>query len=138
MRSRLPHKAQPVPPIYQPEIAAEAIVFASKHRRREIYVGLPTIVAILGNRVLPGLGDWYLGKTGDQGEQTAESENPSRPDNLYKPLPGDAGAHGRFDDRAARFSPQLWTNLHRGWVLGAGLFAVAAAVGTILLGREKR
>ena len=138
VRSRLPHKAQPVPPIYQPEIAAEAIVFASKHRRREIYVGLPTVVAILGNRVLPGLGDWYLGKTGYQGQQTAEPENPGRPDNLYKPLPGDAGAHGRFDDRAARFSPQLWTNLHRDWVLGAGLFAVAAAVGTMLLGREKR
>ena len=138
VKSRLPHKAQPVPPIYQPEVAAEAVVFASKHRRREIYVGLPTVIAILGNRVLPGLGDWYLGKTGYQGQQTTEPEEPNRPDNLYKPLPGDAGAHGRFDSRAAGFSPQLWTNLHRDWMLGAGLLAAVATAGTILFGREKR
>ena len=138
VKSRLPGKAQPVPPIFQPEVAAEAIVFASKHRRREIYVGLPTVIAILGNKVLPGLGDWYLGKTGYQGQQTAEPEDPHRPDNLYAPVPGDAGAHGRFDDRASRFSPQLWTNLHRDWVLRAGLLAAAATVGTILLGRDKR
>ena len=138
VKSRLPHKAQPVPPIYQPEVAAEAIVFASKHRRREIYVGLPTVVAILGNKVLPGLGDWYLGQTGYKGQQTLEPEDPQRPDNLYKPLPGDAGAHGRFDDQASRFSAQLWTNLHRDWLLGAGLLAAAATVGTVLFGRDKR
>lgn len=138
VKSRLPGKAQPVPPIFQPEVAAEAIVFASKNRRREIYVGLPTVIAILGNKVLPGLGDWYLGKTGYQGQQTAEPEDPQRPDNLYAPVPGDAGAHGRFDDRASRFSPQLWTNLHRDWVLGAGLLAAAATVGTLLLGRDRR
>ena len=138
VKSRLPHKAQPVPPIFQPEVAAEAIVFASKHRRREIYVGLPTVIAIVGNKVLPGLGDWYLGKTGYQGQQTAEPEDPYRPNNLCDPLPGDAGAHGRFDDRASRFSPQLWTNLHRDWLLGAGLLAAVAAVGTILFGRDKR
>ena len=136
-KSKMPHRSQPVPPIYQPEIAAEAIVFASKHRRREIYVGLPTVIAIIGNKFLPGLGDWYLGQTGVKGQQTGEKADPAAPNNLYEPVGGDPGAHGRFDARASSFSPQLWTNLHRDWVLGAGLFAAAAAVGTVLLGRKR-
>ncbi len=130
-KSRLPNKAQPVPPIYQPEVAAEAIVFASKHRRREIYVGMSTVIAIWGNKVLPGLGDWYLGRTGYQGQQTGEKEDPNRPNNLYEPVGGDPGAHGRFDDRAHSGSPQLWTDLHRRWVAGGlatALLAVAAAM----------
>ena len=137
-RSKMPNRSQPVPPIYQPEVAAEAIVFASRNRRREIYVGLPTVIAILGNKLLPGVGDWYLGKTGVKGQQTGEKADRDKPDNLYQPGGGDPGAHGRFDGRALRFSPQLWTNLHRDWVLGAGLLAAAATVGTVLLGRGKR
>ena len=126
-KSKLPNQAQPVPPIYQPEIAAEAIVFASKNRRREIYVGSSTVIAIIGNKLLPGLGDWYLGKTGVKSQQTSKKVDPARPDNLYEPVAGDPGAHGSFDDRASSRSPQLWTNLHRDWI-AAGFLTVAAVL----------
>jgi NAD(P)-dependent dehydrogenase (short-subunit alcohol dehydrogenase family) len=127
-KSRMPHKAQPVPPIYQPEVAAEAIVFASKNSRREIYVGLPTVIAIIGNKMFPRLGDWYLGKTGVKGQQTRELADHSKPNNLYEPVGGDPGAHGRFDDRAHPFSPQLWTDMHRDWIVGGFLIGVATLV----------
>jgi short-subunit dehydrogenase len=126
-RSKMPHKSQPVPPIYQPEVAARAIVFASKNTRREIYVGLPTVIAIIGNKLFPRLGDLYLGKTGVKGQQTDEKADPDAPDNLYEPVGGDPGAHGRFDKRAHTFSPQLWTDMHRNWLV-AGLLAFAATV----------
>ena len=135
-RSKLPNKAQPVPPIYQPEIAAEAIVFASKNRRREIYVGLPTVIAIVGNKLFPRLGDWYLGKTGVRGQQTSEKADHDKPDNLYEPVGGDPGAHGRFDDRARAFSPQLWTDLHRNWIVGGLLVGLLAAGGLFLRRRR--
>jgi short-subunit dehydrogenase len=135
-RSKLPNKAQPVPPIYQPEIAAQAIVFASKNKRREIYVGLPTVIAIVGNKLFPRLGDWYLGKTGIKGQQTQEKADHNKPDNLYEPVGGDPGAHGRFDDRARTFSPQLWTSLHRDWIVGGILVGLVAAIGGILWSRK--
>jgi short-subunit dehydrogenase len=136
-RSKLPNKAQPVPPIYQPEVAARAIVFASKNRRREIYVGLPTVIAIVGNKLFPRLGDWYLGKTGVKGQQTGEKADHHQPDNLYEPVGGDPGAHGRFDDRAHPFSPQLWTDMHRDWIIGGIFLSLAAAVGAFLFSRRK-
>ncbi len=128
-KSKLPNKAQPVPPIYQPEVAARAIVFASKNKRREIYVGLPTVIAIVGNKLFPRLGDLYLGKNGVKSQQTNERADPNRPDNLYQPVGGDPGAHGRFDERAHPFSPQLWTDMHRGWIAGGLLAAGIALVG---------
>jgi NAD(P)-dependent dehydrogenase (short-subunit alcohol dehydrogenase family) len=131
-KNKLPHKSQPVPPIYQPEVAAEAIVFASKNKRREIYVGLPTVIAIVGNKMFPRLGDYYLGKTGVKGQQTPEKADPNKPDNLYEPVGGDPGAHGRFDDRAHPFSPQLWTSLHRDWIIGGLLAAIVATAGAFL------
>jgi short-subunit dehydrogenase len=131
-KSRMPNRAQPVPPIYQPEVAAEAIVFASKNRRAEIYVGLPTVIAIIGNKLFPRLGDWYLGRTGVAGQQTSEKADPSAPNNLYEPVTGDFGAHGRFDSRAHRFSPQLWTNLHRDWLVGGLLAAGLGVLGSAL------
>jgi hypothetical protein len=137
-KSKLPNKAQPVPPIYQPEIAAQAIVFASKNTRREIYVGLPTVIAIIGNKLFPRLGDWYLGKTGVKGQQTQEKADPSKPDNLYEPVGGDPGAHGRFDDRAHSFSPQLWTDMHRDWIVGGVLIGILATVGGLLLANRRR
>ena len=137
-KSRMPRKAQPVPPIYQPEIAAQAIVYASKNKRREIYVGLPTVIAIMGNKLLPRLGDWYLGKTGVKGQQTNERADPGKPNNLYEPVGGDPGAHGRFDDRAHAFSPQLWTDMHREWIVGGLLVGALAAVGGFLLSRRSR
>jgi len=98
--SKLPNRAQPVPPIFQPEVAADAIVWAAYHDRREVNVGLRTTEVIVGNAFLPGFGDWYLAKNGYEAQQTDEPETPGRPHNLWEPLPGDHGAHGRFDDRA--------------------------------------
>jgi NAD(P)-dependent dehydrogenase (short-subunit alcohol dehydrogenase family) len=129
VKSRLPHKAQPVPPIFQPEVAADAIHWAAHHERREIFVGLPTVVAILGNKVAPWLADWYLARAGFASQQTAEPADPRRPDNLWEPVPGDHGAHGRFDARATDHSVELWASQHRGWVAMAatGVVALAAA-----------
>lgn len=134
VRSRLPRKAQPVPPIFQPEIAAEAIVFAATHDRREIYVGFPTVKAIVGNKIAPGYADKYLASTGYESQQTDEPADPEQPDNLMAPLPGDPGAHGTFGHRARNFSPQFWATKHRGSLLATGA-AVAAAV---LLGLAAR
>ena len=119
VKSRLPNKAQPVPPIYQPEVAAEAIVFAATHRRREVYVGAPTVEAIVGNKVAPGLLDRFLGRNGYKSQQTDEPEDPNRPNNLFNPVPGDFGAHGTFDNQARKFSLQLWLDTHRELLTGA-------------------
>lgn len=112
-KSRLPNHPQPVPPIYQPEVAAEAIHFAAHARRREMSVGLPTVIALYGNKVAPGLGDWYLGSQGYESQQTDEPIDPNRPINLWEPVAGDHGAHGIFDARAHAFSPQAWANMNR-------------------------
>jgi NAD(P)-dependent dehydrogenase (short-subunit alcohol dehydrogenase family) len=132
VKSRLPRKAQPVAPIYQPEIAAEAIVYASHHPRREIYVGLPTIKAIIGNKLFPGLLDHYLARTGYDAQQYNGPEDRDRPHNLWQPLPGDHGAHGEFDSRAQRFSPQLWTTTHRGFLTAAGCLVTVSAIAELL------
>ena len=99
-RNKTGKRPQPVPPIFQPELAAEAIVFAAHARRREIYVGWPSARAILANKIVPGLLDRYLAGAGYSGQLTDEPAPPDAPDNLYKPVPGDRGAHGRFDERA--------------------------------------
>jgi NAD(P)-dependent dehydrogenase (short-subunit alcohol dehydrogenase family) len=125
-KSRLPRKAQPVPPIYQPEVAAEAIYFAAHHPRREFYVGLPSVKAIVANKIAPGLLDHFLARTGYDSQQYDGAEDPNRPDNLWQPLPGDHGAHGAFDARASNWSPQLWTSEHRAWI-AVGVMAVATA-----------
>ena len=125
VKSRLPNKAQPVPPIYQPEVGAEAIHWAAHHDRREVWVGMPTVQAILGNRVAGGFLDRYLGRTGFASQQTDEPEDPDRPDNLWSPVPGDHGAHGSFGDRAREISPQMWAATHRGisWSVAAAMLA---------------
>ncbi len=125
VKSRLPKKAQPVPPIFQPEVAAEAIVYASHNDRREIYVGMPSVEAIIGNKLFPGLLDHYLAHTGYKGQQTDEPRDPNQRDNLYEPVPGDHGAHGPFNDRARNFSPQLWTDLHRDSLVAVALVGAA-------------
>ncbi len=130
-KTKLPRHPQPVPPIFQPEVAAEAIVWAAHHRRREVFVGGPTVQAIEGNKVAPGMLDTYLAKTCYDGQQTDEPVSPNRPNNLFEPVPGDHGAHGIFDDRAHTNSMQLWQTTHRtSWIptalgiaaLGCGLF----------------
>ena len=121
--NKLPNRGQPVPPIFQPEVAAEAIVWAAYNERRELNVGWPTTMAIIGNNFVPAFADHYLAKNGYESQQTDEPETPGRPHNLWEPLPGDRGAHGRFDSRAQSSSLQLQMNLHREplFVAGAGL-----------------
>lgn len=134
VKSRLPRKPQPVPPIYEPEVAAEAIHWAAHHRRRELWVGGPTVEAILGNRLAPGLLDRYLGATGYDSQQTDEPDDPSRPNNLWEPVPGDHGAHGTFDARATYSSPQTWASTHR-WVTAAASVA-AVAIAAAIVGKQ--
>lgn len=122
VKSRLPHRAQPVPPIFQPEVGADALFYAAHHDRREILVGWPTVQAVVGNKLAPNLADHYLAAKGFDSQQTDEPENPERLDNLWSPLPGDHGAHGRFDARARDFSPVTWANTHRA-LLGGLLLA---------------
>ena len=138
-KSRLPRQPQPVPPIYQPEVAADAIFWAAHHKRREVWVGESTVGAIVANKVAPSLLDRYLGKTGFDSQQTDEPAAPGRPNNLFAPLAGDHGAHGRFDSRARSHSAQLWLDTHRAWLswfaLGAGL--AWSAVGAIRSGLRR-
>jgi NAD(P)-dependent dehydrogenase (short-subunit alcohol dehydrogenase family) len=126
-RNRFGKRSQPVPPVYQPEVAAEAIHWAAHHRRREVYVGIPTVYTIWGNKVAPWLAERYLARTA-VGSQLSDVDNPpDRPDNLFAASPGDPGAHGPYDDGAHDRSIQLWATRHRRGLLAAG--AVAAAVG---------
>ena len=113
VKSRLPRKAQPVPPIFQPEVAAEAIYFAAHNPRREFYVGAPSVAVISINKLAPGLLDYILARTGYDSQQYDGAEDPNRPNNLWQPVPGDHGAHGAFHARARSWSPQLWTSEHR-------------------------
>jgi NAD(P)-dependent dehydrogenase (short-subunit alcohol dehydrogenase family) len=107
-RSKMPRRAQPVPPIFQPEVAAEAIVWAAQDPPRELMVGWPTIKAVVGNAVAPSYVDRYLARTGVDSQQTDEAEDPHRPDNLFEPVPGNQGAHGPFDRQAKSRSVELW------------------------------
>jgi short-subunit dehydrogenase len=135
VKSRLPHKAQPVPPIFQPEIAARAIYWSAHQRRREVWVGSSTVAAILGQRFVPGLLDWYLGKTGYDSQQYDGTEEPHRPNNLWKSVPGGYAAHGAFDHRASNFSPELWLGMHRPWLAAAAAAFTAGALYEILFRR---
>jgi NAD(P)-dependent dehydrogenase (short-subunit alcohol dehydrogenase family) len=138
VKSRLPRKPQPVPPIYQPEVAADALVWAARHTPREMFVGEPTVAAIMGEKFIPGLLDHYLGRTGYDSQQTDEPASPDRQDNLWKPLPGDRGPHGTFDARAHQYSAQVWLSTNRYKLLavgiGGGLLAAVGAAGLGYLG----
>ncbi len=140
VKSRLPHKAQPVPPIFQPEVIADAIVWAASHPRREYWLGIPTVKALVANKFAAGYLDYYLARHGYDSQQSDGPEDPHRPNNLYHPLPGDAGAHGRFDTQARGWSPQVWANEHKaalGWI-AAGLGALGTTVALLLAGQETR
>jgi NADP-dependent 3-hydroxy acid dehydrogenase YdfG len=135
VRTRLRRHPQPVPPIYQPEVAARAIAWAAEHPRRELWVGLPTVWTIAGEKLVPGLMDRYLARTGYGAQQSERAIVPSlRVDNLTTTPPGDPGAHGRFDRRARVRSPQLALTTHRRALGGAA--AAAAAVGAALAARR--
>lgn len=139
VKSRLKHKAQPVPPIFQPEVAARAIYYAAHHpERREYYAGWSTVKAIVGNKIVPSMGDHYLAHMGYEAQQLEAPEDPNRPNNLYKPLPGDHGAHGSFDDRAYERSPELWAETHSLWLAAAaGIGFASAALGTLINYRRR-
>jgi short-subunit dehydrogenase len=136
VRSRLSKKAQPVPPIFEPEVAARAIVHAAEHpRRRERWVGGSTVLTIVANKFVPGLLDRYLARTGYAGQQTAESEDPDRPDNLWEPVAGDYGAHGRFDGRSHARSLQQVVALR---ATPVRVLALGAAIAIPLMVRAAR
>jgi short-subunit dehydrogenase len=136
-RSKLPDHPMPVPPIYQPEIPAEAVYWAARHHRRELWVGYSTVLAILGNRLAPSFADWYLAKTGFSGQQISDMPvRAGRPDNLFEPVSDLAATHGMFDDQAKTRSPQLWAATHRRIVAGAlAGVAVTGAAGVARLAR---
>jgi hypothetical protein len=129
--SRLPHHAQPVPPIYQPEFAAHGVLYAADHpRRREYWVGASTAATLAANAIAPGLLDRYLGRTGIKSQQTKHRQPPDAPVNLWEPADGanghDFGAHGIFDTTAHTRDPQLWASHHHG-----ALAAVAGVSGAL-------
>jgi NADP-dependent 3-hydroxy acid dehydrogenase YdfG len=139
VKNRLPKNTQPVPPIYEPEVTAEVVVAAgmAKRPRREYWVGLPTVEAIVGQRIAPGLLDLYLGKTGYKSQQIeSEPRDPDAPNNLYEYVPGRHSARGKFDDRSKRTSAEVFVALHRGW-FAAGAAALAIA-GVALLRRRSQ
>ena len=139
--SKLPNHAQPVPPIYQPEVAAKAVVFAANHpRRREYWVGGSTAGTLIGNKFAAGLLDRYLGRTGYSSQQTEAPRDPDQPTNLWEPADGangrDFGAHGIFDDKSTSRSYQLWASQHER-LLGAVGAATAAALIAVLTIRSR-
>ena len=121
VKSRLPHRAQPVPPIFQPEVGAEAVHYAAHHDcGPELLVAWPTLKAVIGEKFVDGYINRRLARTGFDSQQTDEPAR-DRPDNLWEPVPGDWAAHGRFGDRARDFSAEFWVRTHR------ELLAVGAA-----------
>ena len=138
--SRLPRHPQPVPPIYQPETVAEAVLYAADHpKRREYWVGSTTAATLAANALVPGLLDRYLARTGFDSQQTSQPHDPDAPANLFEPMDGehghDFGAHGEFDDQAIRRDPQLWASRHHGALAAAG---AAALAGTTAWLRRRR
>ena len=127
--NKMGRRAQPVPPIYEPEVPARAILFAATHKRREVWLGLPTVAAILANRVAPGLIDRYMAKAGYDKQMTGQLLPSTAPSNLYEPVPGNYGAHGRFDARSRGGDWEMFTDRHRdglfaGLAVAAGLYGL--------------
>jgi len=128
VKSQLPHHPKPVPPIYQPEVGARAIADVADHPRRRTWVGIPTVVTVVGNRTAAWFADWYLAKTGYSGQQAPGKTQPMLPTNLYSPVAGDHGAHGIFDDEAYSHSIQSWADSHRNVLALGGVVLTAALV----------
>jgi NAD(P)-dependent dehydrogenase (short-subunit alcohol dehydrogenase family) len=126
VKNRLPGRPAPPDPLYQPELAARGIVYALEHPRRDLYVGSTTVRALYAQRLIPGLTDRYLARNAWEGQTAPEPDDPARPSNLWEPVPGDPGAHGRFDHRALDRSAQLWATTHRpALALAAGAAGLA-------------
>jgi len=132
-RSHMKRRPKPMGRVFQPEVAAEAVLHAADNDRRELWVGGPTVTAIVAERVVPGILDRHLGKSGYEGQQTAEPTPRFRRDNLFEPVNGDHGAHGRFDREAKRSSLQLALSKHKNLVgyavaVGGGALALVLAL----------
>ena len=132
VKSRLPRKPMPMGTIYQPEVAAEVVEYASRHNRREYYVGWPTVKAIIGNKIAPWYADWLLSMNGYEGQMTDEADDPNRQHNLWDPIPGDHGAHGRFEQAARKFSTVTWISLHKKSLAASALLLL----GTIFIAKK--
>jgi NADP-dependent 3-hydroxy acid dehydrogenase YdfG len=132
VKNRMPDETQPVPPIFEPEVAAEVVYAAgvAKNPRREYWVGSPTVMAIVGQKFIPGLLDKYLGRTGYDSQQIkGQPQAPDAPNNLYQYVPGRHSARGKFGDRSKNSSGEVFVTLHRGWfALGAALLASAGVI----------
>lgn len=126
-RAKLSKKPQPVPPIFQPEVGARAVYWAARHRRREVFVGRSSVLAVWANKFAPGLLDHRLANQGYSGQKTEKPIDPNREDNLFSPVDGRHGAHGRFDSRSHTISPQFWVTRHRR-ALAMGALAIGAAL----------
>jgi NAD(P)-dependent dehydrogenase (short-subunit alcohol dehydrogenase family) len=137
IRTTMPRKPKPASPPYQPEIAARAIHWAAHHRRKSVMLGWPTLEAIFGDRIASSLLDRYLARTAYKGQQDADLVSPDRRDNLYAPVPGDFGAHGRFDAVARKHSTQFWVTRHR-TPLALGAITALAGIGAGLFARKGR
>src|SRR3954452_17508038 len=124
-RSKMPKVPQPMPPYYEPEVAADAVHWSAHNKRRELYVGFPTVKTIVGNKVAPWLVERVLAKQGFKGQQSDKPADPNRPDNLFSPPPGDQGAHGPYDQKARKSSIQT--------TLAENRPALAAAAGAVLM-----
>lgn len=126
--NKMPHRPRPIAPVYQPEVAARAIVWAANHRRPRLYVGLSSLLMIWADKLAPGLLDRYMARTAISGQQTGEAADPGRAGNLWQPVEGDRGARGRFSDEACDRSLELWASTHRGWLALLGTAVAAGAV----------
>jgi short-subunit dehydrogenase len=136
-KNNMAHKARPAGTIFQPEVAADAILFAAEHARRELMVGYTTVEATLGEKLFPGLLDRYLAKVGWSGALLPEPKDPAQPDNFWAPVPGDSGSHGAFDALARDFSPELWLTKHRAVLWGGLALASGALLASLALNRKR-
>lgn len=136
--SRLPRKPRPMGKIYEPEVAARAILFAATHNRRSIWVGSSTYKAIIGNKLSPSFADWDLARTAYDGQQTKEPVSPDRKNNLWQPVGEDRGTHGDFSRKSTNRSLTLWTAKNRGWVAGVAGAAGMAVLSGLLLSKHKK
>jgi NAD(P)-dependent dehydrogenase (short-subunit alcohol dehydrogenase family) len=124
VKTRLPRKPQPYPPVFQPEVPAAAIYYAAHHRRREMFVGWPTLKTVIGNRLAPGYVDRVLANTGYEGQQYDGYVEPDRQNNLWQPISHDFGAHGDFDQQAKSSSWLLWMDMHQR-IIAMGLSTIS-------------
>jgi NAD(P)-dependent dehydrogenase (short-subunit alcohol dehydrogenase family) len=134
VKNLLPRRSRPIPVIFEPEVGARAVMTVVRHPRRRTWVGEPTVVAIVGNRLSGNLLDWGAARFGYRLQQTTEVQD--LPPNLHKPVTADVATRGSFGDRAVSGSPQVWAVLHRRAVSAIGLAAAAAAVGAVALRRR--